>query len=126
MYEVKVATSFQAAHFITGWKGPCANVHGHSWQVEALFQSKNLNKLGMIAYPRDLTRVLNKVIADFEHRCINEVEPFNEVNPTPELLARYVFEGIKTHLKGAPRGLHLSSVSISEGSGIIATFYLKR
>jgi len=57
-----------------------------------------------------------KVIAPFEHDVINEHEPFDQVNPTPCMVARYVFEGVQNNLKeGAPKGLAVKRVSVKAG-----------
>ena len=33
MYLLKTEKSFDAAHFLKGYKGKCSNLHGHRWRV---------------------------------------------------------------------------------------------
>ncbi|MBR2386125.1 6-carboxytetrahydropterin synthase, partial [bacterium] len=43
MFEVKVESSFSAAHHLLNYKGACENQHGHNWKVEAYVRGENLN-----------------------------------------------------------------------------------
>ncbi len=92
MYEITVSAAFEAAHFIDGYNGKCARLHGHNWRVEAIVRGENLDKLGMLIDFKILKSELNKVLEDFDHRFLNEQETFSKENPTAENLARKIFE----------------------------------
>ena len=32
MYILKTSASFDSAHFLAGYTGKCANLHGHRWE----------------------------------------------------------------------------------------------
>ena len=92
MYEIQVQSAFEAAHFIDGYEGKCARLHGHNWTVEAVVRGEELDALGMLVDFKILKAKLNDVLADFDHRFLNELEPFARENPTAENLARKIFE----------------------------------
>lgn len=48
MFELVVGEHFDAAHFLRGYTGKCAKVHGHTWQVEIRVQGEKLNECGML------------------------------------------------------------------------------
>ncbi len=47
MYFLKTSASFDSAHFLHGYKGKCANLHGHHWVIEAEFSSSHLHLVPM-------------------------------------------------------------------------------
>jgi len=122
MYEVTVSTTFDSSHYYTGYKGRDANIHGHTWKVEVTFQAKELDSMGMVANPRDLMRVVNRLVSTFDHMRMNDIEPFDKLNPTPERISRFIYEGVEEHLRSQER-LSVKSVSVQEGCrGVKATF----
>ena len=96
MYEISVGAAFEAAHFIAGYDGKCARLHGHNWTVEAVVVGSELDGLGMLVDFKILKAELNRVLAEFDHRFLNELEAFSQENPTAENLARKIFERLKT------------------------------
>ena len=44
MYILKSEHSFDSAHFLSGYEGKCAHIHGHRWKVEVEVQSETLLK----------------------------------------------------------------------------------
>ena len=92
MYEISVGAAFEAAHFINGYDGKCQRLHGHNWQVEAIVRGRELDRLGMLIDFKTLKAELNKILDEFDHRFLNELETFAQENPTAENLARKIFE----------------------------------
>lgn len=45
---------------------------------------------------RDVRGVLKGIVGQFDHNLLNDIEPFNQVNPTAENLARFIYEGLKS------------------------------
>ena len=62
MYEVRVRTSFSAAHNLRNYRGKCENLHGHNWKVEAVFAYSKLDKGGMAVDFKDAKAVLKAVL----------------------------------------------------------------
>lgn len=96
MYEIEVKVAFEAAHLIRGYAGKCARLHGHNWEVTAIVRGAELDELGMLIDFKILKSELKKVLDEFDHRFLNELEPFITENPTAENLARKVFERLST------------------------------
>ena len=92
MFEISVEVAFEAAHFIKNYPGKCARLHGHNWIVEAIVEGNELNELGILIDFKILKTELNKILEEFDHRFLNELEIFAEKNPTAENLAKEIFE----------------------------------
>ena len=43
MYMLQTEQSFDAAHFLKGYKGKCSNIHGHRWRVVVSISSEKLS-----------------------------------------------------------------------------------
>ena len=57
MYEIKVKSSFSAAHNLRNYRGKCENLHGHNWNIEAIFAYKSLSKDGMAVDFKEAKRI---------------------------------------------------------------------
>ena len=92
MFEIEVSAAFEAAHFIEGYAGKCARLHGHNWTVEAIVRGEELDKLGMLVDFKILKAELKKILDDFDHRFLNDLETFAQENPTAEILAQKIYQ----------------------------------
>ncbi len=92
MFEIEVSAAFEAAHFIEGYAGKCSRLHGHNWQVTALVRGEELDALGMLVDFKVVKAELNKILDEFDHRFLNELDAFATDNPTAENLARKIFQ----------------------------------
>jgi len=117
LYEITVGAAFEAAHFIDGYDGKCARLHGHNWIVEAVVHGKNLDGLGMLVDFKILKAELNRVLDGFDHRYLNELADFATDNPTAENLARKIFERLAaSDIFNAATKLHAVKVHESPNS----------
>ena len=48
MYTVRVEAGFSAAHFLSGYRGKCENLHGHNYRVRAYARGADLDESGML------------------------------------------------------------------------------
>ena len=94
MFEVTVRSDFGSAHNLRGYKGKCEDLHGHNWKVSVSACSETLDGLGMVVDFKELKEILEKVIFDLDHKYLNEIKPFDEINPTSENIAKYIFDSI--------------------------------
>lgn len=121
MYEISVVMSFSAAHNLRDYKGKCEKLHGHNWQVEAVFGSQILDKSGMVVDFQVVKKMLREVLRYFDHCYVNDTEYFKKINPTSENIARFVFDALGRKMKRKKYGL--LRVSVWETPGSRATYY---
>ena len=115
MFEVNVKLKFSAAHRVEDYPGNCERLHGHNWVVEVSSSSENLDKLGMVVDFRTLKEKGKKVISLLDHQYLNEVPPFNQINPTAENIAKFIFDEVS-------REIELTSVTVYESEETKATY----
>ena len=92
MYEVKVLGSFSSAHHLRNYNGKCEAPHGHNWQVEVICRSAVLNSIGLVIDFKVLKKYMNNVLDSLDHKDINEIEYFKNINPSSENIATYIFK----------------------------------
>ncbi|XUX00363.1 MAG: 6-carboxytetrahydropterin synthase QueD [Dehalogenimonas sp.] len=110
MYYITVEDHFDAAHFLRGYAGKCENLHGHRYKVAVRLSSATLDDVGMAFDFGDLKTVLKPILGCFDHTLLNDVPPFDKINPSAENIARSIFKEVKAGIKGAT----LESVTVWE------------
>ena len=99
MFEVRKSVRFSAAHSLRDYEGPCARNHGHNYKVEAVVRGNKLDNARMLIDFYDLDRLVSPVIERLDHRNLNEVPPFDEINPTAEAVAAWIFGELKPKIE---------------------------
>lgn len=89
-YSLRVMVDFAAAHLLRGYPGACSRLHGHNWKVEVEASTTGLDKVGMGIDFKLLKEASREVIRDLDHRLLNDIEPFDKVNPTAENIASHL------------------------------------
>lgn len=118
-YEVSVIRTFSAAHALRGYRGKCENLHGHNWKIRVAASGEVLGNTGMLVDFTDLKSYVELVLSRLDHRNLNDVPPFNKINPTAENIAYFVFSRLKAEL---PKGVSLSEVEVWESETSSAKF----
>ena len=95
MFTVGVRKQFGAAHRLEGHPGRCSRLHGHTWEVEAVFQGEGTGPSGMLVDFEEAAGALDAAVADLDHTCLNDLEPFASTPPTAENVALLVFERLE-------------------------------
>lgn len=129
MYILKTSASFDSAHFLAGYNGKCANIHGHHWVIEVEINgdclTKNGEKRDMLLDFGDFKNIVRHATDNFDHSLIFEenslktatVKALEDENfrliavpfrPTAENFARYFYEYLKE------KSLPVKSVSVYE------------
>lgn len=116
MYEVTVKLKFAAAHRVEDYPGNCERLHGHNWVVEVTAKSKKLDKLGMVIDFRTLKEKAKMVIQRVDHQYLNEIKPFDKINPTAENIAKWIFDEISKDIK-------VSRVNVYESDDSMASYF---
>jgi|TARA_B100000315_G_scaffold97204_1_gene89369 6-pyruvoyltetrahydropterin/6-carboxytetrahydropterin synthase len=101
MYQITVEQHFDAAHFLRGYHGKCEATHGHRFLVIVTLQAKTLDEIGMAYDFTVLKRQVSEIIGRFDHVCLNDVPPFDKVNPSSENIASVVFNELQIKLADA-------------------------
>jgi len=93
-YNLKIVTDFASAHTLRDYPGACSRMHGHNWKVEIEVLATALDKVGMGIDFKEIKNATKKVTAELDHRYLNEIKPFDEINPTAENIAAYIYNGV--------------------------------
>jgi 6-pyruvoyltetrahydropterin/6-carboxytetrahydropterin synthase len=118
MYTITVRSRFSSAHNLRGYKGKCEELHGHNWTVELSASSVSLDELGMVTDFKDLKAVLEGIILELDHKYINDVGYFKQVNPTSENISKFIYD----NAKGKLSGVRIEKVTVWETEGSCATY----
>jgi 6-pyruvoyltetrahydropterin/6-carboxytetrahydropterin synthase len=116
MYSISVEAHYDSAHLLRDYEGKCARLHGHRYVVQVVLQAPRVGRAGMVYDFGDLKRHLKELAEGLDHRNINEVHPFTEIESTAENQARYFFEEMKKRLpEKLAEGLLYARVAESPG-----------
>ncbi|MBN1163255.1 MAG: 6-carboxytetrahydropterin synthase [Candidatus Krumholzibacteriota bacterium] len=92
IYTISTEIMFSASHSLPGYDGDCARVHGHNWVVRAYYEFTAVDENGLTADFLELKAGMEKVILPrFDHQHLNDIPPFNSINPTSENIAAEIF-----------------------------------
>lgn len=113
MYQLTTEYSFDSAHFLAGYQGKCANLHGHRWRVVLTVESEKLRTDvqhdGMCVDFAELKTDLRSLLDSMDHILIIEKDslrpetrqalqtegfPVMEMpfRPTAENFAKYFYD----------------------------------
>lgn len=95
MYQLAISRDFIARHFLVGgdW-GDENDLHSHHYRIEVSIESGTLNEHGYLIDIVDLEQALNQTIAEFRECILNELGPFQDLNPSLEHFCRILFESL--------------------------------
>ncbi|MFH1169122.1 MAG: 6-carboxytetrahydropterin synthase QueD [Chloroflexota bacterium] len=112
MYEIAVDRHFDAAHFLRGYKGKCEALHGHRFKVVARVAAPGLDDIGLAYDFAELKRQVDDILSRFDHTCVNDVPPFDQINPSSENIAANIYQELKQRLASA--SITVTSVEVWE------------
>ncbi len=118
MYEISVEKHFDAAHFLRGYKGKCEALHGHRFRVVVRVSASRLDDIGIAYDFAELKQHLNDILSRFDHTCLNDVTPFDKINPSSENIAAAIYSELQPKLAGAPVSLSRIEVWESPQAGV--------
>jgi len=124
VYLVSVKGRFSAAHRIESHP-KCKVLHGHNWDVEAVFEANELNHMNMVAGFKTLKTWLLTIIEKLDHPVEDETlnDLLREDNLTAEFLAEYIYDQIKSDLNFADTDrVRIKEVTIWETPDNKATY----
>lgn len=122
MFRLKVQDSFSSAHFLRNYEGPCEKLHGHNWKVEVVVEGERLNELDILIDFKELKKALKETLKSLDHRLLNDLPYFLEVNPSSERIAQYIFQDLKKKLS-LYTNLRIKEVTVFETEKACATYF---
>ena len=118
---LRVRADFSASHQLRHYGGKCEALHGHNFQVEVEVCGKDLDfETGILIDFKILKQHLQTVLDKLDHKHLNDLDEFQENNPSSELLAKFIFQQMKKLLAG--ERVKLSYVMVAEKNSSMA-FY---
>jgi len=118
-YELFITTEFSAAHNLRNYKGKCERLHGHNWRVDLRLEGRRLNDEGMLLDFVEAKRILAGVLEPFDHAYLNDVPPFDRLQPSSENLARVIAEAVARRV---PKNVRVASVTCWESARCAAMY----
>lgn len=121
-FTVRVEARFESAHYLREYRGISEPLHGHSYKVEADLAARgggidsDAIAVDFVSARRQL-EVLAKLL---DYTCINDVPPFNTVNPSAENIAEWFHRELSSAV--ADDGAVVRSVTVWEGPVNSVTF----
>mgnify|MGYP001079074627 CR=1 FL=1 len=119
MYQVSIEQHFDAAHFLRGYRGKCEALHGHRFRVVVTVKAAEVDGVGIAYDFVELKQQLGGILSKFDHTCLNEVPPFDKINPSSENIAATIYNELQPKLAGAPVSLACVEVWESPQSGVV-------
>ncbi len=109
-FTLKVLSDFAAAHSLREYPGACQRLHGHNWKIETEVSASQLNELGMLIDFKAIKHAVREVTDRLDHQYLNDLAPFDELNPTAEHIALYLFQALAERLNDGNVRVHAVTV----------------
>jgi len=117
MFELMVEETFDSAHALRKYEGPCENLHGHTWKVQVFLAGKKLNRIGLLEDFKSIRKELKIIIDTFDHQFLNDLAAFTKKNPTSENIAQTIYKKLKKRFR------LLTKVTVWESATTYASYY---
>lgn len=120
MFELKVVSHFAAAHQLTMVAKKCENLHGHNWKVEVYVTGEKLNDAGVVMDFGEIKRHLRAIMAGLDHTFLNQLDAFQDGNPSSENIAKYIADTLQEKI--STPSVRVSRVTTWESEDASATY----
>ena len=121
MFEVSVEETFAAGHALRGYHGKCENVHGHNYRVQVTFSGPELDSIGLLVDFVAVKKLMQTVVDRLDHQFLNDLAPFDVLNPSAENMAKYFYDEISGGL-GQRTPVKVGQVQVWETDTTSATY----
>jgi 6-pyruvoyltetrahydropterin/6-carboxytetrahydropterin synthase len=98
MFVVTVQAHYDSAHFLRNYHGKCERLHGHRYVVELALATTELDKAGIAFDFVDVKKHLRELADHLDHNNLNDLPPFDTVEPSAENQAKYFYEEMQRRL----------------------------
>jgi 6-pyruvoyltetrahydropterin/6-carboxytetrahydropterin synthase len=121
MYEVTVKAGFSAAHQLRLYDGKYENLHGHNWSAQVTIEAEELDIMGVGIDFVKLKKMVEEILGSLDYQNINEIPPFDKLNPSAENIARWLFLKLKERFPS--QTTRVKRVEICEMEGCGASYF---
>ena len=121
MFRLTITTSFASAHNLINYQGECENLHGHNWKVEVSIEASELDHAGLAIDFKILKAETNKLLKSLDHKYLNEIPPFNDLSPSSENIAKFLFYELRKRLD--TDNIKVSEITVWESDFASASYY---
>jgi 6-pyruvoyltetrahydropterin/6-carboxytetrahydropterin synthase len=121
MFEISVEETFAAGHSLRNYHGKCEKVHGHNYKVQVTLEGETLNEAGLLVDFVDLKRLLHAAVDRLDHEFLNDIPPFDLLNPSAENMAKYFHEEVSKGL-ASEGGVRIACVRLWETDTSVAAY----
>ena len=106
LMEIGKEFTFDSAHYLIDYRGPCEHIHGHTYRFEVTL-SGAVGEGGMVMDFAEIKAVVEAlVLSKLDHKLLNDIIP----QPTAEHIAIWIWNALK-------KSLPLSSIKLWESPG---------
>ena len=120
MYRVSIRQHFDAAHYLRNYQGKCEQLHGHRFQAVVTVEAQELDDAGMAFDFTELKRHLRQILERFDHTCLNDIAPFDKINPSSENIATAIYQELQSRLREEP--VSILSIEVWESPESCVTY----
>ena len=121
MWEISQETVVAAAHQLRFAPGEGERLHGHNWRIKAVVRANALASSGWVMDFNELGTILRNLVEPYEHVFLNEIAPFDDLNPTAENIARVVADNLAAKIDDDR--IKVARVEVWENDTCAATFF---
>lgn len=119
-YDLEMDTYFQARHYvrIAGTAGP---IHEHTFrlQISCCHHHLSTDEHVTIGY-REVRAAMIRTVSAYDGCLLNELPPFQHVQPTAEVLSHLLYLQLRAMLK--PKGVKLTKVTLWESPTVSISY----
>ncbi len=83
---------------------------------------ETLDETGLLYDFVHLKQVIQAVLRTLDHQYLNELKPFDVLNPSAENIAKHIFDEASKQMKRPPNGAGISSITVWESDITAATY----
>jgi 6-pyruvoyltetrahydropterin/6-carboxytetrahydropterin synthase len=120
VFELKVITSFSAAHQLKLVAKKCENLHGHNWKIEVCVTGEKLNDAGVLVDFGEIKEHVSKIMEKLDHTFLNDLDCFQDGNPSSESIAKYISEELQVSINDS--SVQVSRVTAWESEDACASY----
>ena len=87
---------------------------GRNWKVRVVIEGEKLDATGMLVDFLDVKSLMGEILDRIDHQFLNEIPPFDSINPSAENIAEYFYQQLTGRLAGTPVPVRIREVKIWE------------